>query len=132
MGLERRDKLHPQRITRPDRRGAERLTYLYDPKEVAKIPKHDRFTNMREPGETAARCFELLDIGKTVNQIVIELRETPDSIDILRDKWLNGGGASQVISPIAWEALEQVVGPFASVTDLVDLVTALAAHKKEP
>ena len=129
-GLERRGLLHPRRVIRADRRGAKRLTYIYDPKEVATVPRHTRHTNARDPGETAARCFELLELGKPLYQIVIELRETPDTIRELHEKWSNMGGADLVISPAAWERLGKLVGPFVSVSELVERVTALARDKE--
>lgn len=130
--LERRDMLHPQRIIRSDPIGCERLTFIYDPREVAKIPRRDRLTNIRAPGETAARCFELLDAGKTVKQIIVELRETPEQIIALREKWLDTGGADLVISPEAKDVLQAHVGSFTNVAELVEIVLTLTPTTPVP
>jgi hypothetical protein len=123
---ERRGKLHPRHVYRPDSRGIEHRVSVYDPKELLKLHSPNRPLFVREPGEVAARCFELLDQGKTVREIVVELRETPDQVHILRDKWLDAGGADLVVTPTMKENLEKIVGPFASIADLLDLVRAVS------
>lgn len=129
MSWERKGKLHPQRVLRLDNAGHERLLVVYDPREVARLPR--RVGNepyQVSPGEIAARAFELFEEGKTVRQIVVELRETPDNVLTLREKWLDAGGAELVLSPAAKEALEGEVGAFATVAELVERV-ALAKPK---
>lgn len=118
--LERRGVLHPHRVYRPDTRGAERSTMVYAPDEVAKLPRRGRTTRDRSPGETNARAFELFREAKTDEEVVIELRETIERIQELREKWSDAGGASWVIVPAARLALEKLVGPFNSVTELVE------------
>lgn len=120
--LESREKLHPKRARRIDNAGAERLVYIYDPKEVAQVPRYRGLTAVRSPGEVAARCFELCDEGKSIREIVIELRESPDLIIGLREKWFDTGGADLVINPLARERLTAVVGPFKTVGELVDRI----------
>lgn len=118
--LERRGHLHPHRAYRRDTRGAERSTMVYSPEEVAKLPRRGRTSSDRSPGETNARAFELFREGKTDEEIVIELRETLELVEVFREKWSNAGGSHWVIAPAAWEALEELVGPFNDVTELVE------------
>lgn len=124
---ERRGKLHPRYAYRPDSRGIEHRVAVYNPDEIAKLPSHAlRNEPAREPGELAARCFELFDQGLSVREIVIELRETPDRVRVLYESWLDGGGANLTITGPAQEAFVKVVGPFSSVADLLTLVEGLA------
>jgi len=117
---ERRGNLHPRRVYRVDTRGAERPTTVYDPAEVTKLPRRERVSMARSAGETTARAFESFREGRTIEEVVIELRETFDLVSDLHHQWLDASEAARVISPMAWEALESMVGPFASVTDLVE------------
>jgi hypothetical protein len=118
--LERRGHLHPLRVYRRDTRGAERSTLVYSPDEVAKLPRRGRTISDRSPGETTARAFEMFRDAKTDEEVVIELRETVDRVQALREQWINAGGSHWVIVPVAREALAKLVGPFTDVTDLVD------------
>lgn len=79
----------------------------------------------RDPGETAARAFELFGRGKSDAQVVIALREAPENIATLREKWLDMGSGELVITPAAHQALEHLLGPFSSVADLVEMVSTL-------
>lgn len=128
VNLEKRDRLHPKRTVRRDTVGAERMVWVYDPNELAAVSrKHRGGYDIRPPGEVAARCFELLDHGKSVREIVIELREMPEKIVELKEKWHDHGGADRVLSPPAWERLAILVGPFANIAELVARVEQLAA-----
>jgi peptidyl-tRNA hydrolase len=106
---------------------------VYDPNELAKIKgmKHGKLDASRDPGEIAARCFEAFIRGSTLCEIVIDLREHPDKIRDLHDKWLDMGGANFVISPEAKAELEKMLGPFGNVATLVDLVRA-QIHQQPP
>ena len=74
---ERRGLLHPQHAYRPDLRGVEHRVVVYDPNELKKVPRYNSGRiSPREPGEVAARAFELFREGKTVEVAVIELRST--------------------------------------------------------
>ena len=136
INWQQKDKVHAVADYRRDRGGSDRRQWVYDPKELLKLRSPNVVMRSREPGETAARAFELFRDGKSDADVVITLRETPDSVAILRDKWLDMGGAADVITPVVWEAFGKLLGPFASpsVTELLDRVTALVAarEKKEP
>ncbi len=120
---ERKGRLNPQRVVRQDAAGHERPLIVYDPREVAKLPRRVGVEAYTLPaGEIAARAFELFEAGKTVREIVVELRETPDNVLILREKWLDAGGAELVLSPAAKEALEGELGAFETVAELVERV----------
>ncbi len=124
---EREGKLHPQYVYRPDSRGIEHRVAVYDPKELMPLRHPDlRPLAIREPGEVAARSFELFNQGKTVRDVVIELRETPDQIRQLHESWLDSGGADLTITSIAKDALEKLVGPFTSIADLLALIEEIA------
>jgi len=126
------EKLRAMIDYRPDRRGSERRQWVYDPKELVKLRRPEVAMRSREPGETAARAFELFQDGKSDAEVVIALRESPDNVDSLREKWLYMGGAKLVINPAGRRALEELVGPFKDVAELVERVSALAAREKKP
>lgn len=120
---EKRGVLHPLSIRRQDKRGHEQSMIVYDPKELAKIPKAGHQLYSRDSGELASRSFQLFEEGKNNREIVIKLRITPDEVRDLRERWLDEGGAGIVINSAAKEVLEQVLGGFTDVTDLVALIT---------
>jgi hypothetical protein len=126
---ERRGDLHPQFAYRPDGRGAEHRVIVYSPQELTKLAAKLRrhVTQERDPGEMAARAFELFREGKSMEDVVVELRLLPDQVRELHDKRLNMGGADLVIAPTAKEALEKMVGAFGSVTELIERVERLKA-----
>jgi len=128
---EQRGMLHPLHAPRRDRRGHEQMVIVYDPKELVKLPRGiGRPFSSREPGELEARCFQLIEEGKTNREIVIALRETSDRVRDLRDRWQNDGGTDLMITSEAKATLENVLGPFKDVTDLVALVEALKVAQK--
>jgi DNA-binding transcriptional MerR regulator len=120
---EKRGVLHPLTVRRQDKRGYEQSMIVYDPKELAKIPRAGHQLYSRDSGELASKAFQFFEEGKNNREIVIKLRVTPDEVRDLRERWLDDGGAGLVISNEAKDALEQVLGAFADVTDLVALVT---------
>lgn len=126
---ERRGDLHPRQAYRRDGRGVEHLVIVYDPRELTKLASKLRrhLVLPRDPGEMAARAFELFREGRSMEEVVVELRLQPDQVRELNDKWLDMGGAHLVITPLAKEALEKIVGPFSSVTELVERVEKLKA-----
>ncbi len=121
---ESRGLLHPLHVPRRDARGHEQVVVVYDPKELAKLPRGlGRPFAPRELGEINARAYELFNQGRSVQEVVIELREPSDKIRELREKWEIDGGEKLVVSPEAKRALETLLGPFEDVTALVELVT---------
>lgn len=120
---EKRGVLHPLTVRRQDKRGHEQSMIVYDPKELAKIPKAGHQLYSRDSGELASKAFQLFEEGINNRDIVIKLRVTPDEVRDLREKWLDDGGAGIVINTVAKAALEQILGAFADVTGLVALVT---------
>ena len=119
---EKRGVLNPLTVRRQDKRGHEQSMIVYDPKELAKIPKAGHQLYSRDSGELASRAFQLFEEGKNNREVVIKLRITPDEARDLRERWLDEGGAGIVINSVAKEKLEQLLGTFADVADLVDLV----------
>ena len=126
------DKVHAMVDYRPDRGGSERRQWVYDPKEIVKLRRPEVSMRSREPGETAARAFELFQDGRSDAEVVIALRESPDTVRTLRDQWLDMGGAALVINPAGHRALEELVGPFKDVAELVERVIALVARVRVP
>lgn len=122
---ESRGLLHPLRVPRIDAMKHAQLVVVYDPRELAKLPRGiGRSLVAKNPGEIAARAFELFREGRSNEEVVIEVREEPDKVDDLRLKWLDAGGAHLVITPEAKITLEKIVGPFASVAEFVELCVA--------
>jgi hypothetical protein len=124
---ERRGDLHPQSAYRSDGRGVEHRVIVYNPHELKKlaIKLRRHVLQPRDPGEMAARAFELFREGKTLEEAVVSLRMQPDEVTVLHEKWMDMGGANLVISPTAKETLEKAIGPFESVTELVERVAKL-------
>ena len=119
---EKRGLLHPVSVRRADQRGHEQSMIVYDPKELAKVPKGHQLYS-RDSGELAAKAFIMFEDGRNNREVVIKLRITPDEARELREKWLDEGGAGIVINPTAKQALEKMLGAFNDVADLVALVT---------
>lgn len=120
---EAQGRVHPKHVTRRDARGHEHLMVVYDPVELSKLPRGaGRAIPSRDPREVHARCAELFEQGKTINEVVIELRETFHTVNELHDMWFNGGGAEIVITGEARKDLEKMLGPFTGVAELVALV----------
>jgi hypothetical protein len=127
VNYERKGVLNPEYAYRPDARGVEHRVIVYNPHELKKVANRlsRNAASPRDPGEIAARAYDLFEEGKPAKEIVRELRITSDAVRELREKWGDDGGDDLVISPSAKEALEKVVGRFDSVTELVELVVAL-------
>lgn len=124
MNMERKEKLHPRQDRRSFPNGSQHMVTVYDPKEVANVPTVYR-TSVRSPGEMAARAFEMFDQGKSIREVVIELREMPQVVDDLKLRWTDSGGSDRVITPEAWDHLTKIVGPFSTVTELVERIDKL-------
>jgi len=126
---EDRGFLHPLHAERKDGGGVVRAMLVYSPKELAALPRRNAGGQpriiMREAGEMAARAFELFRAGRCLDEIVVELRETPEKIRQLHEEWLDFTQARYVISLEAKSAFEQLVGPFVDVTDLLEAVKRL-------
>lgn len=129
LNYERRGVLRPEHVYRADGRGVQRRLVVYNPEELPELTKilkrGSARGSLREPGELAALAAELFGEGKTNADVVIALRMTFEQADELRHKWIDATEARLVISPIAKEALEAVVGPFTRVADLVESVAKL-------
>ena len=123
---ERKGLLHPRRAYRPDGRGVEHLVIVYSPQEVHKLgTRMNRPTAAaRDAGEMAGRAFDLFAEDKTDSDVVRALRLTIENVRELREKWVDGGGSHVVVSTDAKESLEKIVGPFKTVTDLVERLAA--------
>src|SRR4029077_13792869 len=123
---ERQGKLHPHYVYRPDSRGIEHRVAVYDPKELVKLRREEaRPPASREPGEIAAQSFELFNRGMTVREVVIELRESPERVQQLYESWQITGsseGAELSITTAVKEDLERLIGPFTTITGLLQQI----------
>lgn len=132
---ERRGKLHPQYAMRPDGRDIERRVAVYDPEELSKLPgaQARHRAAAREPGEVAALCFELFEQNKSVREVVIELRETPDRVRELHNVWQNCGDRDVLITSNEIAVIEKILGAsFTSVSELIKLIGKLAKASSSP
>ena len=129
---EHQGKLNPLRARRRDARGHEQTVVIYDPKELARLPKGMVPFTQRTAGEIEARSFEMFEQGKSFREIVVALRETSETVHGLHERWLDDGGSYLVISDVTKQGLEEILGPFKDVTELVDLVTAKCGEKNSP
>jgi hypothetical protein len=120
---EQAGKLHPQRTPRLDSRGHERIVVVYDIKEINQLPRGRGMATSRDPREINVRAYELFDAGKSVREAVIELRESSDVVRTLHDKWKDDDGMEIIVTKNARKALEEMLGPFKDVTELVERVT---------
>lgn len=128
--LERKGKLKPQKVYRADARGIEHCVAVYDPREVAALPHGSGKPTVLSEGELAARCFELFDLGQSVREVVITVRETAERVHKIRESWLDAGGADLVINPTAYEAFVQRVGKFKDISELLQLFDQAIAGKE--
>lgn len=123
---ERRGLLNPLRAYRSDGRGREHLMLVYNPQELHKLGTRLNRPMIadRHPGEVTARAFGFFDEGRPEREVIRELRLTVDEVRELHEKWDAAGGADLVVSDNAQESLEKIVGPFKTVTELVERVNA--------
>ena len=119
---ERKGVLHPQMARRTLSNGASREIRVYDPHEVAAMPRRHGVRVPNDPGEIAARAFELMETGKSIREIVVALREAPDKVADLHEQWMLLGGGDVVIGAAATEELVRLVGPFDGVAGLVERI----------
>jgi hypothetical protein len=119
-------KLNPQRVVRKDKTGHERIMLVYSPKELAGLPAKGVGPRdlVQADGERTARAYEMLREGRSLEDVVIELRVSADKADELNARWLEHTHQRHVITPAAKKALEELIGPFRDVTELVELVTS--------
>lgn len=115
----RTKKLHPRRGSRVHPSGAIRELDVFDPQELANLGRRRMVSVPNDPGDLAARAFELFDTGTPQRRIVVALRVLPAKVEELHDQWANMGGADLVIGAAAHAELERFVGPFVDVADLV-------------
>jgi hypothetical protein len=98
--------------------GSIKEVWVYDPREVARLPKR-KLGSVPDPGEIAARAFELFDDGTPARRVVTLLRETPGKVMELHEQWLELGGSELVIGKVAKAEIERIIGPFDGVAGLV-------------
>lgn len=101
---------------------------VYDPRELAALMAARASAKVAapdDPGELAAKAFELFDEGMPLRRVVIRMRETPAKVAELHDQWSELGGAELVVAGAAKSELERFVGPFEDVAGLVERIRAL-------
>ena len=125
---ERKGMLHPKKEQRFDGR-IWRQTIVIDPAEVMKLPRRKSFAIPDSPDELCSRAFEMFDQGRSVREIVIELRAHKEKIDALKQEWLDAGGCDLVLGSEHVAQLVRHVGQFSTVTELCDRVATLATRE---
>jgi hypothetical protein len=118
---ERQGKLNPRYAYRADSRNIEHRVAVYDPEDVRKLLRFNARPDAQESGETAARCFELFNEGKSMRGVVIELRLRPDLVKQLYASWEETGSVQEsglVITVAAKKDLESLVGNFSTIDGL--------------
>lgn len=120
INWERRGRLHPRTRIKSDDDAREVI--IYDPTELAAIPRKQRLAGTEFAGELAARTFEMFEDGYTLRGVVIETRQTPEVVETLYEQWKELGGNDLVITKNARAELARFVGAFESVTVLVEKV----------
>ncbi len=128
VALAARGHLHPAVRERHSTRGGPKTVVVYDPLELAKIPRRQRASVIANPGELAARAFEMFDNGVRLRDVVLRLRISPNEAETLHEKWGEQGGSEFVITPAAKLTLERHLGAFEGVAELVALVEKLCAQ----
>lgn len=124
--------LHPRKETRDLPNGGSREIWVYDPRELARVPNARRQRAQMMPGdkgEIAARAFELFDEGVSRREVVTRLRETPEAVEVLHDQWLRLGGVEIVLSKVARDEIARIVGPFDGVAGLVSRLRELLSPR---
>jgi hypothetical protein len=116
-------RLHPQKEMRLLSNGQRREIKVFNEAELLKFIRR---RGPNEDGEVAARAFELFVEGRSIREMVIALRQTPECIEELHDQWERCGGSELVITPVAQRELERLLGPFVGVADIVERVAELA------
>jgi len=86
INWERKGLLHPVMGTQGD---STREVYLYDPAELARLPR--KRAAPLTPGEAESRAFEMFERGLSVRRVVIDLRITADEAWAIRERWLDSG-----------------------------------------
>ena len=121
--------LHPKKEERVLANGAQRAVMVFDREELERQrPRRDPTEAPTTAGETAARAFELFAKGTSLQEVVMQLRETPQVVEELHDAWYRMGGCELVIIPTAKAALEQLGGPFVGVADLLQILSERLAR----
>ena len=115
-------RLHPQTEMRLLPNGQRREVKVFNQAELLKILQR---RDPNEPGELAARAYELFEEGRSNNQLVIALRQLPERIEELHDQWMEGGASEYVITPFARRELERLLGPYVGVAEIVQRVAEL-------
>lgn len=128
---ERRGRLHPVRVERRNAAGGPGAVLVYDPAELGRLPRRKPDPGQSDPGEIAARAFEMFDEGRSARQVVVALRVPPESADELREWWEAQGGSDVVLTPGAHAALEEVVGPFVGLAGLLDAVRSFTDRARD-
>ena len=127
VNQQRAGRLHPVYVQRIDSIGRRRMAYLYDPKELARVPRRSRVVIERSPGDITSAAFELFRDGRGLDEVAIEIRVEADQVVGLYERWLDLSKARYVIGTAAWEELEKHVGKFGSVAELIDRVASVVS-----
>ena len=117
---ERKGRIEGKLAFRQDRAGRFMEQVCYDPTKICMLPRRSLRSVAKDPDELAARVTECLELGWSDRDIVLELRVGYEKISRLRDLWMDGGGATRVITRELADGLAEIVGPFETVAELLE------------
>ena len=86
-------------------------------------------TAVDRESEREARAIEMFDQGKSINEVIVEIREASVRVRAWYEAWLDHGGAAMQISTDAKATLAEVVGEFSNVAELISACAASRTRK---
>lgn len=123
INWERSGRIAGRTAMRMDLRGAFYEQVVYDPAEIIKLPRKALMRPVsKDPDELAARVTELVEMGWTDAAIVLELRVAYDRVAMIREMWMDAGGATQMLTTEIKDALAELIGPFDTAAQMLERV----------
>ena len=119
---EREGRLTAKLAWRVDAMGRLREQVVYDPHELASLPRRSLRPVSKDPDELAARAIECFEMGWNDNAVVIELRASFEKVKKARQDWMDAGGATRILTTEIMAGLQEFVGPFETATELLERV----------
>lgn len=119
---EKQGKLHGRSRARTGKGPS--METVYDPREIVKLAtvRIAQIPKRADPGEVAARAFEMFGRDHSMHEVVVELRRAPAEVKALYQEWLELGGTACVVTEKHRELLVALVGEFETVSDLVEII----------
>lgn len=134
---EAKKRIEAKLAYRPRADGAWVEQVVYHPDQIRALPRRSLRPVAKDPDELAARVTELLEQGMSDRDIVMELRVDYSKVVRLRDLWMEGGGATRVLTREQADGFAEIFGPFDTLAELLalargNLATQEPAQEKIP